>query len=275
VTTDGQSMTLNNLSASFVGTVRPAENPFVSVDLSFTATATGTYDINPIGKFTWDISPYTLSAQVSGTYHSFDHAQPFSFTDAGGSGFETAFSFVGWPRQLVLLEPSFNTDQTSFGPPTQILVEPFLQLSSLTLTHPTDVVLMATPLALGCPCCDCGDFDHDSDTDGADFLVWQQQLGAVSAGQIEGDGNGDGAVNASDLELWRSHFGESHNAVATVPEATALTMGLCAAAALLCNARSARAEGRILARAISIPRSEGSASFMLPPGVATSPLAAR
>jgi hypothetical protein len=52
------------------------------------------------------------------------------------------------------------------------------------------------------------DFDSDGDADGADFLAWQRGNGlATGATKEQGDANGDGAVNADDLALWKSQFG--------------------------------------------------------------------
>jgi hypothetical protein len=65
------------------------------------------------------------------------------------------------------------------------------------------------------------DFDMDCDVDGGDFLTWQRGLGISSgATKSQGDANGDGAVNAADLALWRSQFGTpgATAASASVPE---------------------------------------------------------
>lgn len=52
------------------------------------------------------------------------------------------------------------------------------------------------------------DFDSDGDADGADFLAWQRSNGLTTgATKAQGDANGDGAVNADDLALWKSQFG--------------------------------------------------------------------
>jgi hypothetical protein len=65
------------------------------------------------------------------------------------------------------------------------------------------------------------DFDNDNDVDGNDFLRWQRGLGTnVGATNAQGDANGDGAVNAADLAVWRSRFGGAPSvaAAAAVPE---------------------------------------------------------
>jgi hypothetical protein len=50
------------------------------------------------------------------------------------------------------------------------------------------------------------DFDLDGDVDGADFLRWQQGVGATAAGHSEGDANGDLRIDGADLDVWKSRF---------------------------------------------------------------------
>jgi hypothetical protein len=61
-----------------------------------------------------------------------------------------------------------------------------------------------------------GDFDMDQDVDGADFLVWQRQLG--------------GALDGDDLAAWKLNFGDVMAAAsaAPVPEPSAMALGLLA-----------------------------------------------
>lgn len=79
-----------------------------------------------------------------------------------------------------------------------------------------------------------GDYDGDSDVDGADFLVWQRAYGAV--GSNPADGNNDNVVNGDDLTVWKNNFGASGavGAAAAVPEpaTAALLAGGLAALAL-------------------------------------------
>jgi hypothetical protein len=71
---------------------------------------------------------------------------------------------------------------------------------------------------------DDADFDADGDTDGADFLTWQRGVGATTgATRAQGDANGDAAIDALDLEVWKSGFGPlavggSIANVTTIPE---------------------------------------------------------
>ncbi len=79
------------------------------------------------------------------------------------------------------------------------------------------------------------DFDSDIDVDGTDFLSWQRGLGINGSATLsQGDGNADGAVDASDLAIWKSQFGNTTSlsaATNTVPEpgaALLLVVGLLA-----------------------------------------------
>ena len=66
-----------------------------------------------------------------------------------------------------------------------------------------------------------GDFDHDGDVDGRDFLLWQR-------------GGSPNALSAGDLALWQSGYGSPVTAISAVPEpATAgLVLALCASFSL-------------------------------------------
>ncbi len=50
-----------------------------------------------------------------------------------------------------------------------------------------------------------GDANGDLVVDGADFLLWQRDVGAVAA--VPGDFDGMAAVNAADLAIWQANFG--------------------------------------------------------------------
>lgn len=70
------------------------------------------------------------------------------------------------------------------------------------------------------------DFDRDGHVDGADFLLWQRQLGSTVTAGTGADGNSDTHVDGLDLTIWKGAFGSS-TAVATgagmaVPEPSSL-----------------------------------------------------
>lgn len=67
--------------------------------------------------------------------------------------------------------------------------------------------------------------DYDADVDGADFLIWQRQLGATGlfpVNTLGADGNADGIVDFKDLAEWQDYFGLGGTTVsgaqAAVPE---------------------------------------------------------
>jgi hypothetical protein len=66
------------------------------------------------------------------------------------------------------------------------------------------------------------DFDGDSDTDGADFLVWQRGFGTQSGAiPAEGDATGDSAVRVGDFSAWFSTFGTTES-TATISDPSLL-----------------------------------------------------
>jgi ELWxxDGT repeat protein len=62
--------------------------------------------------------------------------------------------------------------------------------------------LFSSPLVRGFP--SQGDFDEDRDSDGADFLTWQRNLGFRNR-VIDGDDSG--TIGAGDLAIWTHRFG--------------------------------------------------------------------
>jgi hypothetical protein len=74
-----------------------------------------------------------------------------------------------------------------------------------------------------------GDFDDNGAVDGADFLVWQRQLGGLGDG-TGADANGDGQVTAADLVDWSQAFGSQANLATPAPEPTIAVMLLTTAA---------------------------------------------
>jgi hypothetical protein len=73
-------------------------------------------------------------------------------------------------------------------------------------------------------------FDGIGQVDGNDFLKWQQGLGLTGqTTNANGDANGSGAVDAADLAIWRSHFGQATTeaAAAAVPEPTSAALVAC------------------------------------------------
>jgi uncharacterized lipoprotein YddW (UPF0748 family) len=75
-----------------------------------------------------------------------------------------------------------------------------------------------------------GDFNGDFAVDGADLLIWQQNLNSLAGAPTAGDANHDGKVNAQDLAALRFNAGrqlvDALAANSSVPEPSALCLGL-------------------------------------------------
>lgn len=77
------------------------------------------------------------------------------------------------------------------------------------------------------------DFNNDNIVDGADFLIWQRNLG-TAGGLANGDADGNGQIQAADLAIWKAKFGTvgASSAVAAVPEPAASLLVVISMAAL-------------------------------------------
>ena len=52
-----------------------------------------------------------------------------------------------------------------------------------------------------------GNFDSDSDADGADLVAWQTNFPATSGHTLAtGDADNDGDVDGADFVVWQTHF---------------------------------------------------------------------
>jgi hypothetical protein len=93
----------------------------------------------------------------------------------------------------------------------------------------TDTIRYTLAMAPGKP----GDFNGDSLVDGRDFLAWQRGFGITSGATLsQGDADGNGAVNAVDLGIWKSHVGAATVAAVGAPEPSSLWLGAISIAAL-------------------------------------------
>lgn len=76
---------------------------------------------------------------------------------------------------------------------------------------------------------DNADFSGNNIVDGADFLIWQNNLGTPDPLQTDGDANADDAVNGTDLSIWNTQYGAAPPAVASlnaVPEPSSALLSL-------------------------------------------------
>jgi hypothetical protein len=78
-----------------------------------------------------------------------------------------------------------------------------------------------------------GDYDGDADADGSDFLLWQRTLGAPAVPPGSGaDGNSSGVIDAGDLAVWKTNFGNVGSITTATPATAAANSAALRAAAL-------------------------------------------
>jgi hypothetical protein len=103
-----------------------------------------------------------------------------------------------------------------------------------------DSLSMNTIVAFTASANPSADFDDDGDIDGADFLSWQQGVGAtLGATHTQGDTDRDGDVDDADLNLWKSGYSPtsaSEAASAAIPEPAVAAMILPLAGSALTGA---------------------------------------
>jgi hypothetical protein len=126
--------------------------------------------------------------------------------------------------------------QSQIGPSSRTLVDG--SWDSWAFASPIQLNAFArNPMAAEAPdAAVSADFDADGDVDGADFLTWQRGVGTTTgATRAQGDANGDSAIDALDLEAWKSGFGPAAMGgsvaatVMTIPEPLGIAHAACVA----------------------------------------------
>ncbi len=103
---------------------------------------------------------------------------------------------------------------------SEVVVPDFPPDAQWSLNYSSNAVTLVVNQNVTIP--DAADFNADGNVDGADFLIWQQNL--ESSG-FQGDANRDGYINGADLTVWQSQFAgpPQQNSVAVqAPEPSAL-----------------------------------------------------
>lgn len=216
ISTDGQSVTIHDMSATYDGTIQI--NPLVSVDLTLKASITNkTVDINPTTSTVWKVQSHDFeSIAVSGVYHglgltkSFAGVLPKYWLTDGQLGL---LDFAAWPNSLswnaqtvTAASTNYSNEQRAFAADSSngwIGVEPYLHIRQVQIWEPVAVHLTAEASSSG-----TADINSDGFVDGADFLHWQRSGGT-----------------AQQLELWKQQFGTAPVAT-SIPEPTAATLAM-------------------------------------------------
>lgn len=163
----------------------------------------------------------------------------------GGNGIPTAGNWdiiqtidlastdTGWHRLGVSYDPATGAAVGTFGDQTfQFTTETDLlgtfyagYREAITGSVASQLALHAPPIfdlyEAAAPVEDA-DFNNDNIVDGADFLIWQRNLG-MAGGLDKGDADGNGQIQAADLAIWKAKFGTvgASAAAAAVPEPAA------------------------------------------------------
>ncbi len=82
-----------------------------------------------------------------------------------------------------------------------------------------------------------GDANLDGAVDASDFNIWNSNRFSQTAAWCAGDFNADGAIDASDFNLWNSHRLMSSDGLAVVPEPESLSLSFIALAWLAAHRR--------------------------------------
>jgi hypothetical protein len=142
-----------------------------------------------------------------------------------GTALGTAVAFANRQDNVFQFNATANHDaRHAMNVNVNIFLQGIATTDTISLTAFTQRYSQTGPTPL------VGDFNNDRRVDGADFLLWQRGGSPVPR-------------SASDLALWRSHFGESvavTAALARVPEPAAATLLMVAATGALALTRRAR-----------------------------------
>ncbi|NOZ39015.1 MAG: hypothetical protein GXP24_02160 [Planctomycetes bacterium] len=164
------------------------------------------YDRNDDGQFAIsDSTPFNADGiAITGTD---DGATSVDSSDLYAEGFFNAFWHYGLSSGNPFDEAPEGDEWASSGGGASGRTLSDGDWDSWTFTPTFDFTSFAeNPIAAESPF--SADFDSDDDTDGTDFLAWQRGFGIdVGATLAQGDADGNGTVDAFDLQLWSTNFG--------------------------------------------------------------------
>lgn len=216
----------------------PAANPAVAdaQDLEFLEVLnTGSQTVNPAGVqiATFASTPYTFGAglTLAPGQRIVVPKNPTAFQSVYGSGVYIAPGGYGSANlsnggeTVTLVAANGDVIQTiayedsSPWPSAADGGGPSIELVNLTGDPSSGSNWRASSMNGGSPGWDgnaglAGDYNKDNRVDGADFLTWQRTLGTRTPALLGADGSGNLLVDAPDLTVWASNFGQTQTVVA-------------------------------------------------------------
>jgi hypothetical protein len=150
------------------------------------------------------------------TWNDYGEGTMFEPTvETGFAYLEQLQTFTGVPygkAELELVYRLYRARKEFAGNPAKqlLLDQAAANLTALDIAAATGLLEQAAP---------AGDFDRDGDADGADLMLWQQQLGLTGLypeADRGADANGNGVVDAADFVAWKASAAAAAGSTSTL-----------------------------------------------------------
>ncbi|BBO36039.1 lamin tail domain-containing protein [Lacipirellula parvula] len=234
----------------------PASNPAVadSQDLEFIEvlnTGTQTLNLEGVQLATFASTPYTFGAglTLAAGQRIVVPKNPTAFQSVYGSGVYIAGGGYGTANlsnggEVITLVAANGTvlqtieyDDAAPWPTAPDGGGPSLEFFNLAGDPNSGANWRASSMTGGSPGWDgtpglAGDYNRDNRVDGVDFLTWQRTYGNRTPALVGADGSGNLLVDAPDLTIWKTNFGQSQTIAAAASSGATVAAAVMAPASL-------------------------------------------